>query len=224
LQKAMKTRQVTIFSGHRFTVPQGIQRIDSQHTHGWQLRYAGTRLYSDHSNDGSGAAAALQTATKELMARIAVSPAPTRLQRRPNHSKSNSLPVGISGPIVRQRAGSLARDCSLSVSVPRFGLSPQRRSVYIGTENTYTQKKFKEALAKAVEIRQEAEAAYEREVTAAKRSDAKKIASALKNAPVTKGPAPKAAAKKAPAKKAAGKKAAAKKAPAKKVAKKAGKK
>ncbi len=196
----MKTRQVTIFSGHKFTVPQGVQRIDSQHTHGWQLRYAGTRLYSDHTSDGSGAAAALTAATKELMARIAVSPAPTRLQRRPNHSKSSNLPVGISGPIVRQRAGSLARDCSLSVSVPRYGQSPQRRSVYIGTENTYTQKKFKEALAKAIEIRREAEETYEREVTAAKRSEARKLVSVLKNAPVRKGPAPKkVAAKKKPA-------------------------
>ncbi len=198
----MKTRQVTIFSGHKFTVPQGVQRIDSQHTHGWQLRYAGTRLYSDHTSDGSGAAAALTAATKELMARIATNPAPTRLQRRPNHSKSNDLPVGISGPIVRQRAGSLARDCSLSVSVPRHGQTPQRRSVYIGTENTYTQKKFKEALARAVEIRSEAEATYEREVTEAKRRDARKIATMLKTAPVRKGPAP----KKAPVKKSAVKK------------------
>ncbi len=136
------------------------------------------------------------------MARIATNPAPTRLQRRPNHSKSNDLPVGISGPIVRQRAGSLARDCSLSVSVPRHGQTPQRRSVYIGTENTYTQKKFKEALARAVEIRSEAEATYEREVTEAKRRDARKIATMLKTAPVRKGPAP----KKAPVKKSAVKK------------------
>jgi hypothetical protein len=225
----MKTRQVTIFSGHVFTVPQGVQRIDSQHTHGWQLRYAGTRLYSDHTRDGSGAAAALTAATKELMVRIAANPAPTRLQRRPNHSKGSDLPVGISGPIVRQRAGSTARDCSLSVSVPRFGQRPQRRSIYIGTENTYTQKKFKEALAKAIEIRREAETVYEQELTAAKRSDARKLVSILKNAPVRKGPAPKkAAAKKAaapkaaPAKKPAAKKAVkavvAKKAPAKKAA------
>jgi hypothetical protein len=176
----MKTRSVTIFSGHKFKVPQGIQRIDSRHTHGWQLRYAGTKLYSDHSNDGSGATAALAAATKELLARIATNPAPSRLQRTPNHSKGNDLPVGISGPIVRQRPGSLVRDCSLSVSVPRYGLTPQRRSVYIGTENTYTQKKFKEALARAVEIREEAEAVYESEATASKRLAAKAFAAAAK--------------------------------------------
>ncbi len=176
----MKTRVVTIFSGQTFTVPQGVQRIDSHHTHGWQLRYGGTRLYSDHTPDGSGAATALSAATKELMSRIATLPAPSRLQRTPNHSKSNDLPVGISGPIVRQRAGSNVRDCSLSVSVPRYGQTPQRRSVYIGTENTYTQKKFKEALSQAVEIRREAEEAYEQAATADKRSAAKELATALR--------------------------------------------
>jgi hypothetical protein len=202
----MKTRLVTIFSGHKFNVPQGIQRIDSHHTHGWQLRYAGTRLYSDHTSDGTGAAAALQSATKELIVRIAANPAPTRLQRQPNHSKGSKLPVGISGPIVRQRAGSTARDCSLSVSVPRFGKTPQRRSVYIGTENTYTQKKFKEALAIAVGIREEAEAAYRLEATASKRSEARKLASQLKTLVAGKGPAKKVVAKKAAAKKPAAKK------------------
>jgi hypothetical protein len=176
----MKTRVVTIFSGQTFTVPQGVQRIDSHHTHGWQLRYGGTRLYSDHTADGSGAAHALAAATRELMTRIATMPAPSRLQRTPNHSKTNDLPVGISGPIVRQRPGSKVRDCSLSVSVPRYGQTPQRRSVYIGTENTYTQKKFREALALAVEIRREAEEEYERAATADKRSAARKIAASLK--------------------------------------------
>ena len=38
----MKTRDVAIFSGHRFAVPQGIQRIDTKSTHGWQVRYHGT--------------------------------------------------------------------------------------------------------------------------------------------------------------------------------------
>ena len=38
----MKTREVVIFSGERFVVPQCIQRIDHLSTHGWQLRYGGT--------------------------------------------------------------------------------------------------------------------------------------------------------------------------------------
>ena len=59
----MKTRNVVIHTGERFEVPQGIQRIDHRSTHGWQLRYGGTRLYSDGSR---GAQAALEAARKEL--------------------------------------------------------------------------------------------------------------------------------------------------------------
>ena len=55
----MKTRDVVIFSGKRFKVPQCIQRIDHRYTHGWQVRYGGTKMFSDGSNDGSEALAPL---------------------------------------------------------------------------------------------------------------------------------------------------------------------
>jgi len=167
----MRFRDVTIFSGHRFKVPQGIQRIDHRATHGWQLRYGGTKLFSDHSNDGSGAAAALEAATHELGRRIAKLPAPVRLQRAPSEHKSNDLPPGIFGPVVRQRSGSRVRDASLSVLVPRFGQSPLRRTVYIGTENTYTAARYRNALTRAIEMRAAAEEAYQRAATRAKRSE-----------------------------------------------------
>lgn len=167
----MRIRTVTIFSGEQFEVPQGIQRIDHNATHGWQLRYGGTKLYSDHTSDGSGAAEALAKATKELISRIAKLPAPSRLRRSPNSNKSNDLPVGISGPIVRQRKGMKIRDCSFSVSLPRFGASPTRRSVYIGTENTYTIERYQEALQKAVELREKAELTYQRAATKVKRAE-----------------------------------------------------
>jgi hypothetical protein len=166
----MKIRDVVIFSGERFEVPQGIQRIDHLATHGWQLRYGGTKLFSDHTPDGSGASEALVKATKELLHRIAKLPAPSKLQREPNGNKTTDLPVGISGPIVRQRKGARVRDCSLSVSLPRFGDSPLRRSVYIGTENTYSVERYTIALAKAIELRRNAEAAYQRAATKAKRA------------------------------------------------------
>ncbi|MBX3634933.1 MAG: hypothetical protein KF683_06015 [Rubrivivax sp.] len=174
----MKFRDVTIFSGHRFSVPQCIQRIDHRATHGWQLRYGGTKLYSDHSNDGSGAAAALDKATKELLRRIATLPAPTTLQRGPSQNKRSQLPPGISGPIVRQRNGSSVRDCSFAVLVPRFGDTPRRRTVYIGTENTYSDEKYATALARAIEIRREAEEAYLRDATRARRADARELKAA----------------------------------------------
>jgi hypothetical protein len=169
----MKTREVVIFTGERYVVPQCIQRIDHQSTHGWQLRYGGTKLFSDHSQDGSGAREALTAATKALLARIAKLPAPSKLQRVPSGNKANDLPVGISGPVVRQRAGSRVRDCSFAVSLPNFGGTPRGRSVYIGTENTYTIEKYQAALAKAVELREKAEAAYQRAATRARRAEGK---------------------------------------------------
>lgn len=178
----MKFRTVTIFSGHVFEVPQSVQRIDHRATHGWQLRYGGTKLYSDHTNDGSGAAESLRLATKELLKRIAALPAPSLLQRGPSANKSNNLPVGISGPIVRQRRGSVLRDCSLAVLIPRYGDKPQRRSIYIGTENTYTVARFKAALARAEAMRAEAVAAYEVATTRDKRAQARAHKKKLKEA------------------------------------------
>ncbi len=165
----MKTRSVVIHTGERFEVPQGIQRIDHRSTHGWQLRYSGTKLFSDGS---AGAAASLAAARAELLRRIAKLPAPSRLQRRPSGHKRSDLPVGISGPVVRCRPGSQTMDSSLSVSLPRFGQTPLRRSVFIGTQNTYTPERYLAALARAVAMREQAESAYQRAATRAKRAEA----------------------------------------------------
>ena len=172
LGAVMNTRDVVIFSGEHFVVPQCIQRIDHLSTHGWQLRYGGTKLFSDHSQDGSGARRALAMATKELLKRIATLPAPSRLRRTPSRKKQSDLPSGISGPIVRQRAGSRVRDCSFAVTLPRFGETPLARSVYIGTENTYTVERYQEALERAVALREKAETAYQRAATKERRAQA----------------------------------------------------
>jgi len=169
----MKFRDVVIFSGAQFKVPQGIQRIDHRATHGWQLRYGGTKLFSDHTQDGSGAEGSLAQATKELLSRIAKLPAPLQLQREPSEHKTSDLPVGISGPIVRQRRGSKTRTCSFSVLLPRFGKTPRKTSIYIGSENTYTVEKYRAALAKAIKRREEAEQAYQHDATMAKRASVK---------------------------------------------------
>jgi len=166
-------RDVEIFNGDRYWVPQCIQRIDHRATHGWQLRYGGTRLFSDHSNDGSGAEAALVLATKELIRRIGTLEAPTTLQRAPSANKSSALPPGISGPIVRGRSGGRARDLSLAVLLPRFGEASLRRSVYIATEGTFTQAKLRAAVKRAVLMRAEAEEAYRKAATRARRAEAK---------------------------------------------------
>lgn len=168
----MKTRDVVTHTGERFEVPQGIQRIDHRTTHGWQLRYAGTKLFSDGS---AGARASLNAAIQELKRRIATLPAPSRLQRRPSGHKSSDLPVGITGPIVRLRPGAHVRDSSLSVSLPRFGQTPRRLSVFIGTENTYSAERYLQALAKAVALREKAEVAYQRAATRARREAAQEL-------------------------------------------------
>lgn len=168
----MKTRDVVIHTGERFRVPPHIQRIDHRSTHGWQLRYGGTKLYSDGS---AGARAALEAATQELARRMARLPAPTRLQQQPSGRKRTDLPVGISGPVVRRRPGSQTLDSSLSVSLPRFGEAPLRRSVFIGTQNTYTPERYLAALAKAIALRERAERAYQRAATQARRAQARQL-------------------------------------------------
>jgi hypothetical protein len=171
----MKVRDIVIFSGEAFEVPQCIQRIDTRATHGWQLRYGGTKLFSDHSPDGSGAAKALVKATRELLKRIATLPAPSLLQRGPSQNKSSDLPAGISGPVLRVRRGGRVRDWSLAVLIPRFGDTPLRRTIYIGTANTYTTARYEAALARAVAMRAAAEAAYERATTRAKRAEGRAL-------------------------------------------------
>ncbi|MBI5716751.1 MAG: hypothetical protein HZC37_03595 [Burkholderiales bacterium] len=168
----MKTRKVTIYSGKTFTVPQGIQRIDSASTHGWQVRYQGTKFFSDSVADGGDATKALAAATRELLNRIATMPAPVVLKRGPSANKKSGLPPGISGPIVVSRGEERVRSAVLSVLLPRFGSTPQLKSVYIGTENTYTQTKYRAALKEAKLLRAEAVADYEAAATRARRKSA----------------------------------------------------
>jgi hypothetical protein len=131
-------------------------------------------MFSDHSNDGSKARASLKLATAELLKRIAKLPAPSGLRRDIASNKGSNLPVGISGPIVRTRPGRNTRDASFGVTLPRFGMKPTTRSVYIATENTYTLARYKAALAKAIELRKQAERAYQLAATKAKRASARK--------------------------------------------------
>ena len=81
--------------------------------------------------------------------------------------------------VAGQRNGR-ARDCSLSVLIPRFGEKPRRRTIYIGTENTYTQARFQAALERAIEMRTAAEQAYEAATTHAKRAQAREHKKLLK--------------------------------------------
>jgi hypothetical protein len=89
--------------------------------------------------------------------------------------------------VVRQRASGVVRDCSFTVLVPRFGDKPQRRTVYIGTENTYTPERYAQALARAVALRDAAVLAYEKAATAAKRRAGRELR-AVRNQLLIAGP------------------------------------
>ena len=171
----MKTREITIPTGQKFTVPQGIQRLDSDSTRGWQVRYQGTKYFSD----GAAPDKALEGATRELLRRIATLPAPVNLRRAPSPSKTSKLPAGISGPLLVSKAGSEAQSAVLSVLVPRFGKANQTKRVHIGTPNTYTKARFRAALATAVQIRSESLAVYEAAATKAKRKAARTMKQTL---------------------------------------------
>ncbi len=165
----IKYRKVKIFTGEIFEVPEYIQRIEKDGTHGWQLRYGKWKLFSDHSKDGSRANISLDEAKKELILRIKSISAPTGLSKKPHHNKTTNLPIGISGPKKSKRSYRSFYEYCFQVTIPRFGKKPTTRPVYIGTENTYTVKREKIALEKAIEIRKKAEEAYQLAATEAKR-------------------------------------------------------
>jgi hypothetical protein len=171
----MRTRAVRIFSGETFEVPASIQRIDSRSTHGWQVRYCKaedrTKIFSDHTPDGSGAAASLAKAVAELHRRITQFPAPTGLRRRAHSTKKSALPPGISGPALRNGGGTGKTPYyCFQVSVPLPGGGNTTRSVYIGTERTRNDEREAAALAKAQQIREQAVEQVEQAATRARRA------------------------------------------------------
>lgn len=160
----MKTRTITLPSGQRMRVPENIQRLDGRGLAGWQVRYCGTRYFSD----GQGSTrASLRLAMAELDLRVNKNPAPSRLKQRVKAGKLNAMPIGLSGPVVRKRRGAL--QCRLLVNLPRFGDIPKRATIYLGTENTYTAKRLEAAVVKGLAMREAALSAYRRQATIARR-------------------------------------------------------
>lgn len=163
----MQFREVTLPSGQRFQVPQGIQRIDSKSTHGWQVRCQGTKLFSD--GKPADPRQALASAMRELLERVSTLPVNSPLKHGPSAGKSSDLPAGISGPILRVRQGRVPT-AELSVSLPCFGRRVGIKSVYIGSQNTYTEDKYREALAKCIELRASAVERYLQDAEKARRA------------------------------------------------------
>jgi hypothetical protein len=171
----MKTREVTLITGESFTVPQGVQRLDAKSTHGWQVRYQGTKYFADGSE---GPKKSLDKAVRELFRRVASMPAPVPLKNVRSSRKTSELPVGISGPIVLTKS-SERQLAVLSVVMPRFGRPNEIREVHIGTPSTYTKARYLAAVGKAVALRQESVAQYEQEATRARRKAAVELRKVL---------------------------------------------
>jgi hypothetical protein len=137
--------------GDVLAVPSRIQRIDHGFTHGWQLRYMGTKLFSD--GDGlpkdslARAVGELYRRTKKHPPRV---PSSVRTTALPH--KQNTLPAGISGPVLVHKP-SRAPYAEFKVSMPRRGAANAGTSVYIGTERTWSAERYDKALAKAKRIR-----------------------------------------------------------------------
>lgn len=159
----MEFKTVVTAFGQRFEVPSWIQRLDNKATHGWQLRYGPWTMFTDHTSDGSGARKSLRLARAELKKRIPTLPAPNKIRRNIAARKSSDLPVGISGPVERVRTGKSVVQYYLAVSIPRFGQRSTNKSIYIATENTYSDAKLARALAKARKIRNAAVTEYKRQ-------------------------------------------------------------
>lgn len=167
----MNFRSVKTAFGHRFKVPERIQRIDGDSTHGWQLRYGRmpTAFFSDTAHNRPGAAASLERAVAALHQRVQRLPAPTGLKTEVAGWKKSGLPVGISGPREHRRSDKQVAYYSFQVSVPLASGGSTTRQVYIGTQNTMNDQRFDEALAKAVLLRDAAVQTYTQTKTRAKR-------------------------------------------------------
>jgi len=168
----MQHRPCTLFNGKTLEVPTHIVRIDTQNTHGWQLRLGRSMLFSDGSQDGTGAEASLLAARAELARRIATLPAPSGLRTEAIDGKLNQMPLGISGPTARQRAGTGFTQYYLQVNYPVAGGKPVNRSVYIATENTLSREKYEQALAKAMALRTSGVRKFKLATTKARRHEA----------------------------------------------------
>ena len=172
----MKFRKIKLPSGQIFDVPQGIQRIDSQSTHGWQVRCQGTKLFSD--GESANAQQSLTNAMNELLARMKAMPPLVALQNGPSIHKTSDLPAGISGPIIKFRPGR-APIAELSVLLPRLGHQAKVKSIYIGSQNTYTAARYLAALAKGIELRKVALDCYEEDAKKAHKQNIRALKAQL---------------------------------------------
>lgn len=143
----MKNPRILTIDGVKHQVPPHISRSGN----GWQVRYAGTKFFSDGQHPP---AVSLKAAVSELQARYAGRRPVVRssVRETPLRGKASGLPAGISGPVLIVKRGR-APYAEFKVTLPRRGKPNAGTSVYIGTENSWSAERYTEALAKAVRLR-----------------------------------------------------------------------
>lgn len=143
----MKSNRKLKIGRHVFDVPPRIQRVPG----GWQVRYAGTLLFSDGE---PGPRASFAAAVAELQSRYAASPpkAASSVRVAPLSHKTTDLPAGISGPVLIHKPGRAAY-AEFKVTLPRAGKPNRGTSVYIASESTWSQERYDNALDKALRLR-----------------------------------------------------------------------
>ena len=171
----MNYRESVTNSGATFQVPENIVRIEIETSgvYGWQIRYGEPEvMILDKSASAIGAESALSEAVQELIKRIHSLDAPTGLRKTVSKNKTSDLPSGISGPVVCNRKGRKFSEYNFGISIPRFGDKPTTRNIYIGTENNMNEQRYDIALAKAIEVRNKAVAAFQEAKTNDRRAKA----------------------------------------------------
>ncbi len=159
--KLLPRRKVRVRGFGLFQVPRHIQRIDIDEpgkagTHGWQVRWDGTKFFSDAATGKREPTASLARSERYLRS-IYTGPRP-RLRETEHKDKKHR--TGIAGVQLayRRRKDRQIAEVYLRVNPPTQGGVPH--SIYVGTENTITQARMRLALKKARAMRDVMRAAY----------------------------------------------------------------
>lgn len=143
-------KTVTV-GGVLLTLPQGLQRLDSDGHCGWQARLDDwTKYRADEDETTEGSLKSLVSVTKTLTEKLAEDP-PSSIRENESPRKEHKLPVGIT--FVTRRRRDRPDEIYYVVHAPVFNGRARNRKVYAGNANTLTQASQASALAKAVALR-----------------------------------------------------------------------
>lgn len=164
-------RRVRVAGAGVFDVPTHIVRIDSSKrrgaTHGWQVRFKGTRMFSDGLYGGS--AQRSLRAAKEFLTRVFVPPAsPFPPLRSREAAGRKRVPLGVPGLSLRwaqkEKRNAKQLYIQVGVPVPVRGRKTLHRNVniYVATDGTLTDGHLRRALQRAVDLRGRVDRLYQR--------------------------------------------------------------